>query len=73
MAGIARLTLLGSLLCFIVYFTNVAFGAAGRPLFLGDIGEMLLLLLSATLFVAGVLCREAVENVREENVDRQGL
>lgn len=65
MTGIARLTLTGALLCFAIFFANVALGAAGKGAFLGDVSEMLLLLLSAVLFVAGALAREAVENARE--------
>lgn len=51
--------LLAALICFIVYFSNVAMGAAGAGIFLGDISEMLMLFVSAVLFVIGVLQREA--------------
>ena len=41
------------------YGGNVAAGAAGLGVFLGDVVEMLMLLASTVLFVVGVLEREA--------------
>lgn len=67
MSRIATLSLIGSLICFAAYFGNVALGAARQPVILGDIGEMLLLLLSAILFVIGTLAREAID--RERNAE----
>ena len=61
----ARLALVGALIFFVIFFGNVAMGAAGQPVFLGDIAEMLLLFASALLFVVGVLFREA-EAVRRD-------
>ncbi|RIA47257.1 hypothetical protein [Dichotomicrobium thermohalophilum] len=51
--------LTGALLLFLLFFANVATGAAGKPVFLGDVSEMLVLFASCTLFVIGVLIREA--------------
>ncbi len=53
--------LFGALLCFLAFFANVALGAAGHSVLLGDIAEMLTLFAAAILFVAGVLAREAAE------------
>lgn len=51
--------LIAALICFCIYFGNVSLGAARKPVFLGDISEMLMLLLAVILFVIGVLLREA--------------
>lgn len=48
-----------SLALFVIFFSNVAAGAAGVGVFLGDVAEMLMLLASAVLFVIGILLREA--------------
>lgn len=55
-----RLPLFGALVLFILFFGNVALGAAGGQAPLGDVAEMLTLLASSLLFVIGVLEREAV-------------
>lgn len=44
---------------FVVFFTNVAMGAFGGGVFLGDVPEMLLLASSAVFFVAAILKAEA--------------
>lgn len=54
-----RLALPAALLLFLLFFANVAVGAAGMQVFLGDVAEMLVLFASCTLFVIGVLIREA--------------
>ena len=59
MTGAGRLALSGALICFVLFFGNVAMGAAGRGVFLGDVAEMLLLFAASALFVVGVLIREA--------------
>ena len=51
--------LIAALICFLVYFGNVAMGAAGLGVLLGDVAEMLALFVAALLFVIGVLAREA--------------
>lgn len=51
--------LLAALVCFVVFFTNVAMGAAGMGIFLGDVAEMLVLFAASIFFVIGVLAREA--------------
>lgn len=54
-----RIALGTAFILFVVFFANVATGAAGRQVFLGDVTEMLVLFASCTLFVVGVLIREA--------------
>ncbi len=58
--------LLVALLCFVLFFGNVMLGAAriGAPL--GDVGEMVLLLVSTIFFVVGVLLRETAVRRREQ-------
>jgi hypothetical protein len=59
MKGRATAALVAALICFAVFFGNVAAGAAGAGVYLGDVGEMLALLSAAVFFVIGVLMREA--------------
>ncbi len=51
--------LTAALICFAIFFANVAAGAAGAGVYLGDVAEMLTLLAASVLFVVGVLGREA--------------
>lgn len=51
--------LFASLIVFVVYFSNVALGAFGGTVFLGDVGEMLVLLTASIIFVAAILKKEA--------------
>ena len=53
------MSLIVSIVLFVVFAANVAIGSfTGKP-FLGDIGEMLLLLAASLAFVAAILAREA--------------
>lgn len=51
--------LAASIAVFIVYFSNVALGAFAGSAFLGDVGEMLVLLVASILFVVAILKKEA--------------
>lgn len=51
--------LLGAIILFSIFSVNVGLGSIGRPVFLGDVGEMLVLLATAILFVVAILKREA--------------
>lgn len=59
MKGRGTAALVAALIVFVGFFGNVAAGAAGVGIYLGDVAEMLTLLVSAVLFVIGVLMREA--------------
>ncbi len=48
-----------ALICFLIYFGNVAMGAAGLGAPLGDVAEMLTLFAATIFFVIGILMREA--------------
>lgn len=54
--------LAASIAVFIVYFSNVALGAFAGSAFLGDVGEMLVLLVASILFVVAILKKEADRN-----------
>lgn len=51
--------LYASLIVFVVYFVNVALGAFWGTVYLGDVGEMLVLFAAAILFVLAILQKEA--------------
>ena len=51
--------LTASVIVFAVYFANVALGAFIGSAFLGDVGEMLVLLVAVILFVVAILQKEA--------------
>lgn len=53
------MALIGAIVLFAVFSVNVGIGSAGGATFLGDIGEMLLLLATAILFVVAILKSEA--------------
>ncbi|OSQ51970.1 hypothetical protein [Marivita geojedonensis] len=48
-----------SIAVFVVYFANVALGAASNAAFLSDVGEMLVLFAASILFVVAILKKEA--------------
>lgn len=51
--------LLGAVILFVVFAINVGLGSFANASFLNDVGEMLLLLAVAVLFVAAILQKEA--------------
>jgi hypothetical protein len=51
--------LAASVVVFAFYFANVALGAFANSAFLGDVGEMLVLLAASILFVVAILKKEA--------------
>ena len=53
------MALIGSVILLAVFVLNVALGATSNSAFLGDIGEMLLLLSASILFVIAILKKEA--------------
>lgn len=52
---------------FAVFFANVLTGTLTAKPFLGDIGEMLLLLVSSLFFVAGILKSEAASKNKDRS------
>ncbi len=61
MTGPGTPALAAALICFALYFGNVMLGAVGTGVLLGDVAEMLMLLVAVVLFVIGILAREALE------------
>lgn len=64
-----RIALVGALISFLIFFGNVAMGAAGLGVVVGDVAEMLTLFVAVLLFVAAVLMLEAADN--RNDVPRQ--
>lgn len=58
--------LLSSLIVFAVFFLNVTLGAFGGTAFLGDVGEMVVLLVASILFVVAILKKEADRNTKDD-------
>jgi hypothetical protein len=50
---------IGSIVLFVVFTVNVAMGSASNSAFLTDVGEMLVLLAAAIMFVIAILKKEA--------------
>jgi len=61
MARPGKPALSAALICFTAYFGNVMLGASGAGVLLGDVAEMLMLLVAVVFFVVGILEREALE------------
>lgn len=51
--------LVASFIAFVVFTVNVALGASSGNAFLGDVGEMLVLLVASVFFVVAILLKEA--------------
>jgi len=47
----------------VIFFTNVLMGTLGGQPFLGDVGEMLLLLVASIIFTITILKHERVERI----------
>lgn len=54
-----------SALLFAVLAVNVGIGSAGGNVFLGDVGEMLVLFASSIFFVVAILKREAARKDKD--------
>jgi len=55
-----------SAVLFGAYFVNVFLGSTGRGLSLGEVSEMIVLIVSVLFFVAGILKREAAAKEADE-------
>ncbi len=66
MIGLGTPALAAAAICFAIFFGNVAMGAAGMGVFLGDVAEMLSLVAASVFFVIGVLAREAAARESRE-------
>lgn len=61
-----------AVMLFGIFATNVALGSFGSTVFLGDVGEMLMLLASSIAFVVAVLKREAATRSSYSNQEDKG-
>ncbi len=66
MIGLGTPALAAAAICFVIFFGNVAAGAAGVGVFMGDVAEMLSLVAASIFFVIGVLAREAEARRRQD-------
>lgn len=72
MGGDALLALWAAIILFGTFTANVAMGSISRAAFLGNVGEMLVLLGASVAFVVGVLSREADAARRGAGDDLKG-
>jgi hypothetical protein len=61
------MSLVISAIIFAVFGLNVSMGAFGSGVFLSDVQEMIVLLISTAFFVAGILKKEADEKSSHKN------
>ena len=66
--GNGNAALLAAAAAFLVFFANVAIGAAGGPPFLSDLAEMLTLFLACVLFVVAILARERAARPTDNDI-----
>ena len=59
-----RAALWGAAVVFLIFLLNVMLGSAGTPMFLGDVGEAVTLVIAVILFVIGILRAEAAARQR---------
>jgi hypothetical protein len=52
-----------TIILLVIFFTNVLMGTLGGQPFLGDIGEMLLLLVASIIFTITILKHERIERI----------
>ena len=52
---------------FLIFGTNVVIGSMGGPQFLGDVGELLVVISSVLFFVAGIIKKEFNEKASADN------
>ena len=61
-----------TIILLVIFFTNVLKGTLGEQPFLGDIGEMLLLLLASIMFTITILKHERVERIERNKSNVNG-
>jgi len=52
---------------FIIFGSNVVLGSMGGPQFLGDVGELLVVISSVLFFVVGIIQKEFKEKVSADS------
>ena len=61
-----------TIILLVIFFTNVLMGTLGEQPFLGDIGEMLILLLASIMFTITILKHERVERIERNKSNVNG-
>ena len=56
----------------VIFFTNVLIGTLGGQPFLGDVGELFLLLVASIIFTITILKHERVERVQRNKSNVNG-
>ena len=61
-----------TIILLVIFFTNVLMGTLGGQPFLGDIGEMLLLLLASIMFTITILKHEQNDRIERNKSNVNG-
>ena len=61
-----------AIILLVIFFTNVLIGTLGGEPFLGDVGELLLLLVASIIFTITVLKHERVERIERNKSNVNG-
>ena len=61
-----------TIILLVIFFTNVLMGTLGGQPFLGDIGEMLLLLLASIMFTITILKHERIVRIEQNKSNVNG-
>ena len=61
-----------TIILLVIFFTNVLMGTLGGQPFLGDVGEMLLLLVASIMFTINILKHERIERIERNKSNVNG-
>lgn len=61
-----------AIILLVIFFTNVLIGTLGGQPFLGDVGELLLLLVASIIFTITILKHERVERIERNKSNVNG-
>ena len=62
-----RMALIVAGVLFVIFGSNVVLGSMGSPQFLGDLGELWMMILSVVFFVIAIIQEENKENAAAES------
>ena len=61
-----------AIILLVIFFTNVLIGTLGGEPFLGDVGELLVLLVASIIFTITILKHERVERIERNKSNVNG-
>lgn len=61
-----------AIILLVIFFTNVLIGTLGGQPFLGDVGELLVLLVASIIFTITILKHERVERIERNKSNVNG-